>query len=409
MSSVTSNTDGGLGRRRARTPLRGGPVLGRRQLLGRMGAIAGAGVVGPALLAACGNDDEPGGGGGAASKDLWFANWPAYIDEETVKPGSGGAEGLFAEESGLNFKYTEDFNDNNEYFAKVQSDLAAGRSIGPDIIAPTYWLAARLINLGWVQELPFDDIPNASNLVPELQNPGWDPEGKFSLPWQSGMTGLAYNIKTTGRELKSTADLFDPAFKGKVGMLTEMRDTLGLVMLLTGENPGAATVDSANAAFERIEEAKSSGQIRQFTGNDYMDDLAAGNFAVSIGWSGDIGQLALDNPDLRFAIPEEGGMRWSDTMVIPSGAENVANAAIWMDYVYEPENAARIAEYVGYNTPVAGVREILAAGDDFQKALSESVLLFPDDATNARLHVFANLDEETEAALDERFSSIVGA
>lgn len=388
--------------RPTRSP-RGGPILDRRQLLGRLGVLAGAGVVGPALLAACSDDDsvDTGGGGGGGSKDLWFANWPAYIDEETVE--------LFKEASGIDLKYTEDFNDNNEYFAKVQADLAAGRSIGPDIIAPTYWLAARLITLGWVQEIPFDDIPNAANLLPELQKPAWDPEGKFSLPWQSGMTGLAYNISATGRELTSMNDLFDPAFKGKVGMLTEMRDSLGLVMLLTGEDPGTATMDSANAAFEKIEEAKASGHIRQFTGNDYMDDLAAGNFAVCVGWSGDIGQLALDNPDLRFAIPEEGGMRWSDTMVLPNGAEHVANAAVWMDYVYDPENAARIAEYVGYNSPVAGVREILAAGDDFQKALSESPLLFPDDATNARLHVFASLDEDTEAAFDERFSQIVGA
>lgn len=386
-----------------RSPLRAGPVLDRRQLLRRVGIFAGAGVVGPSLLASCGGDDDSGGGGGegGASKALWFANWPAYIDEETVD--------LFTEESGLDFKYTEDFNDNNEYFAKVQSDLAAGRSIGPDIIAPTYWLAARLINLGWVQELPFDDIPNASNLLPELQKPGWDPTGSFSLPWQSGMTGIAYNISATGRELTSTNDLFDPAFKGRVGMLTEMRDTVGLVMLLTGADPAEATMDSANAAFEKIEEAKSNGQIRQFTGNDYMDDLAAGNFAAAIGWSGDIGQLALDNPDLRFAIPDEGGMRWSDTMVLPSGAENVANAAVWMNYVYDPENAARIAEYVGYNSPVAGVQEILAAGDDFQKSLSESPLLFPDDATNARLNVFASLDEDAEAAFDERFSQIVGA
>jgi spermidine/putrescine transport system substrate-binding protein len=383
------------------TPSRGGSLLDRRQLLSRIGILAGAGIVGPTLLAACGSDDKTTSGSGGSSKDLWFANWPAYIDEETVD--------LFTKESGIDFKYTEDFNDNNEYFAKVQADLAAGRSIGPDIIAPTFWLTARLINLGWVQELPLADIPNAENLLPELQKPAWDPDGKFSLPWQSGMTGLAYNVATTGRELTSMDDLFDPVFKGKVGMLTEMRDTVGLVMLLTGEDPGTATIDSANAAFEKIQEAKDSGHIRQFTGNDYMDDLAAGNFAVCIGWSGDIGQLALDNPDLRFAIPEEGGMRWSDTMVLPNGAENLANAAVWMDYVYDPENAARIAEYVGYNSPVAGVQEILAAGDDFQKALSESPLLFPDDATNARLHVFADLDEDTEAAFDERFSAIVGA
>jgi spermidine/putrescine transport system substrate-binding protein len=392
-------------RRLGHRSVAGGPLLDRRQLLARIGALAGAGLVGPGLLAACGSDDESGTTAGTAeggsSKALWFSNWPAYIDEETVD--------LFAEESGLDFRYTEDFNDNNEYFAKVQSDLAAGRSIGPDIIAPTYWMAARLINLGWVQEIPFDDIPNAANLRPDLQKPGWDPDGTHSLPWQSGMTGIAYNLAVTGRELVSVEDLFDPAFNGRIGMLTEMRDTVGLVMLLTGEDPAKATVDSAEAAFERIEAAKDSGQIRQFTGNDYMDDLAAGNFAACIGWSGDISQLALDNPDLRFAIPEEGGMRWSDTMVLPNGAEHVANAAVWMDYVYEPENAARIAAYLGYNSPVAGVQEVLAAGDDFEKALSESPLMFPDDATNALLSVFADLDEGTEAAFDERFASIVGA
>lgn len=379
-----------------------GPDLGRRQVLGRLAALVGAGIAGPTLLAACGSDDTSAGDGGpTSSKALWFKNWPGYIDEETVD--------LFTKASGIDFRYTEDFADNNEEFAKAQADLAAGRSIGPDIIAPTSWLAGRLIALGWVQELPLDKIPNAKNLVPTLQKPAWDPTGMFSLPYQSGMTGLAYNVSTTGRELTSVNDLFDPAFKGKIGMLTEMRDTLALVMLLTGADPGKPTMDSANAAFEKIEEAKRNGQIRQFTGNDYMDDLAAGNFAACIGWSGDIGQLALDNPDLHFAIPEEGGMRWSDTMVLPNGAENVDNAAVWMNYIYDPENAARITEYVGYNSPVDGVREVFEAGTDYQKALAESTLIFPDEATLAGLHLFGTLDEETEAAFDERFAKIVGA
>jgi spermidine/putrescine transport system substrate-binding protein len=368
-----------------------------------MSILAAAGVVGPGLLAACGSDDDSdaGGDGDGGSDALWFENWPAYIDEETVD--------LFTAESGLDFRYTEGFNDNNEYFAKVQADLAEGNSIGPDIIAPTYWMAARLIDLGWVQEIPFDDIPNAANLVPELQKPAWDPDGTHSLPWQSGMTGIAYNISETGRELTSMSDLFDPAFKGKVGMLSEMRDTVGLTMLLTGKDPAEATFDAAAEAFDMIEDAASNGQIRSFTGNDYMDDLTTGNFAACVGWSGDISQLALDNPDLRFVIPDEGGMQWSDTMVIPNGAANVANTATWMNYVYDPENAARITAYVGYNSPVAGVQEVLASGDDAQKALAESPLLFPDAATLAQLHVFANLDDETEAAFDERFAEIIGA
>jgi spermidine/putrescine transport system substrate-binding protein len=380
-----------------------GASITRRTLLGRMSVLAAAGFVGPGLLAACGSDDDSSSGDDddAASSSLWFENWPAYIDEETVD--------LFTEASGLEFRYTEGFNDNNEYFAKVQADLAAGNSIGPDIIAPTYWLAARLIDLEWVQAIPFDDIPNAANLVPDLQKPSWDPDGTHSLPWQSGMTGIAYNIAETGRELTSMSDLFDPAFKGKVGMLSEMRDTVGLTMLLTGKDPADATFDDATEAFAMIEEAASSGQIRAFTGNDYMDDLTSGNFAACVGWSGDISQLALENPDLRFVIPDEGGMQWSDTMVIPNGAENVANTAKWMDYVYDPEHAALITAYVGYNSPVQGVQEVLAAGDDTQKALAESPLLFPDEATLAKLHVFANLDDEAEAAFDERFAEISGA
>jgi spermidine/putrescine transport system substrate-binding protein len=378
---------------------RGGIVLTRRSMLGRMGVLAGAGLVGPTVLAACGDDDSGSGGDDGDSNALWHENWVGYMDEETVD--------LFREESGIDLQYTELF-DNYESFAKYQADLAAKRNIGPDIITPSNWLAARLIGLGWVAELPLEDIPNASNLVADLQNPDFDPDGKYSLPYQSGMTGIAYNIAETGRELGSMADLFDPEFKGRVGMLTEMRDTVGLTMLLTGKDPATqATMDDAEEAFAMIEEANSNGQIRAFTGNDYMDDLATGNYAACIGWSGDISQLALDNPDLRFAIPEEGGMRWFDTMVIPAGAENVANAAVWMNYLYDPENAARIEAYIGYNPPVEGVREVFEANDE-TAALADSVLMFPDEATLERLHVFANLDEETEAAFDERFAEITG-
>ena len=385
-------------------PTRAAPLT-RRRMLGRMAALGGAVTLGPAFLAACGDDGDDGNGGGGegggGGSSLTFSNWPAYIDEETVD--------LFREESGIDFTYTEDYNDNNEYFAKIQGDLSAGRRIAADIIAPTYWLVPRLIQLEFLEEIPFDQIPNSENLVEDLRNPSWDPDGRYSLPWQSGMTGIAYNAQATGRELSSMEDLFDPAFKGKIGMLSEMRDTVGLVMLSTGVDPAEATFDNAQAAFERIEKAKADGQIRQFTGNDYMDDLASGGFVACIGWSGDIGQLALDNPDLRFVIPEEGGMRWSDSMVITKGSPNVDNAATWMDFVYDPENAARIAEYVGFNSPVDGVREIFEGGTDEQKALAESPLLFPDEETNSRLHVFATLDEETEAQFDERFSSIIGA
>ena len=375
--------------------------MNRRQFLARSGALGGALVLGPSVLAACGDDsDSDAGSGGGGGNTLTISNWPAYIDEETVQ--------LFIDETGIDLTYTEDYNDNNEYFAKIQPDLSAGRAIGPDIIVPTNWLAARLIDLGWVDELPLDKIPNKDNLVPELQNPSWDPDGKYTMPWQSGMTGIAYNRAVTGRELTSLEDLFDPEFKGKIGMLTEMRDTVGLIMLSTGADPTTATFDDAEPAFDRIQEAKDSGQIRQFTGNDYMDDLAAGNFVACIGWSGDIGQLALDNPDLAFSIPDEGGMQWSDTMVMPAGAANTDSVAEWINYCYDPVNAARIAAWVGYNSPVQGVKEELAK-DPETEALTESQLLFPDEETLSRLNTFATLDEEQETLFDERFSEIIGA
>lgn len=369
--------------------------LTRRDFLRRSIVVGGAVIFAPGLLTACG-----GGGGGSGSRRLRHSNWPTYIDEETVR--------LFREETGIDLDYIEDINDNGELFAKIQPDLSAGRNPGADIITPTYWMAGRLIGLGFVEELPLDQIPNAENLVADLRNPSWDPEGRYSLPWQSGMTGVAYNIAATGKELLSTNDLFDPAYKGKVGMLTEMRDTLGLVLLGLGKDPATITFDGAAEAFEKIEKAKVDGQIRQFTGNDYMDDLAAGNFVAAVGWSGDISQLALDNPDLRFVIPEEGGMRWSDVMVIAAKAPNIADAAAWMNYVYDPVNAARIAASVGFNSPVEGVREQMRANPE-TAALGDSLLMFPDEETLSRLVVFNNLGEEEEGLFEERFSSIVGA
>jgi spermidine/putrescine transport system substrate-binding protein len=192
-------------------------------------------------------------------------------------------------------------------------------------------------------------------------------------------------------------------------MLSEMRDTVGLVMLGTGVDPAEATFENASEAFDRIEQARDDGQVRQFTGNDYMDDLASGGFVACIAWSGDVGQLQLDNPNLRFTVPDEGGMLWTDTMVIPRGASNIDNAAVWMDYVYDPENAARIAEYIGFVPPIDGVQEVFAEGDEEQQELAEDPLMFPDDEIEERLHVFAPLDEEEEARFDERFSQIIGA
>lgn len=376
--------------------------MNRRKFLQRSALMGGVVLGGPAFLAACGSDEEGGSSGGSSSDPnaLFFDNWPEYIDGETVD--------LFTAESGLDFTYGEGFNDNNEYFAKIQPALSKGNTIGPDLLAPTSWMAARLISLGWVDEMPIDKLENLDNLEDSLRNPSWDPDGKYTMPWQSGMAGIAYNIAVTGRELTSTEDLFDPAFKGKIGMLTEMRDTMGLLMLATGADPSKPTFDGAAAAFEKLEKAKADGVIRSFTGNDYIDDLASGNFAANIGWSGDVKQIEADNPDVRFVIPEEGGTRWADTMVVPKGSPHADNIAKWIDYCYDPVNAARIAAEIQYISPVKGIRDILAADPDTAE-LAESELLFPSEETLANLYGFGSLSEEEEAKFDAKFSEIVGS
>jgi len=381
----------------------------------RAGAFGAAGLSLPALLGAGAisatsgkasartrpASRRPASGGG----ELYVENWPSYIDPS--EDDLVGTVDRFMEATGIDLTYTEAYNDNNEYFALIQPILGRGETIDPDIIVPTGWMAGRLINLGWVDELPLEEIPNAANLRDDLVNPPWDPDGTFSLPWQTGFTGIAYNIDVTERELTSVDDLFDPAFEGKIGMLTEMRDTIGLILLSQGVDVSAiSSFDEAAEAFTKLEQAKSDGQIRAFTGNDYLGDLESGNFAACVGWSGDVAQLTVDNPSIRFIIPESGGISWADTMVIPKGAENRTEAAAWMDFVYDPVQAAQLTAWVQYVSPVKGVQEEVAKIDP---DLAENPLIFPTEETLAQVHGFANLDEDTEAEFDEAFASIVGA
>jgi spermidine/putrescine transport system substrate-binding protein len=375
-----------------------GPKYSRRDFLVRSGLVGAGALSLPALLAACGGGSST----PAGTKTLFFENWTGYMDEETVA--------LFAKETGIDFKYTEAFNDNNEYFAKIQPALAKGDTIAPDILAPTFWMAARLIQLGWVQKLDKASIPNFANLRDDLVSPSWDKGNEYSLPYQTGIAGIAYNKKVTGRELNSVEDLFDSAFKGKIGVLTEMRDTIGLILMAEGKDISkVSTFNDAANAFDRLEKAKNDGQIRSFTGNDYVDDLAAGNFAACVGWSGDVLQLSKDNPDIKFIVPEEGGTSWYDTMVWMKGSENGESVSKWMNYLYDPVNAARLTSFVQYMSPVKGVREELVKLGGESAELAENPLLFPDDATIKKLQTWGGLSETEEAKFDERFASIAGA
>jgi spermidine/putrescine transport system substrate-binding protein len=381
-----------------------GRPIPRRRFLHRLGLAAAGALVAPPLLQACGGKDQASGeGGSGGGSALTISTFPLYIDPD--EPGAPGSVTRFRKETGIQLRYLEDISDARQFFARLQPQLAAGRPVAQDLMVLPSWMAERLIALGWLEPLPLAEVPNTRHLIPSLRNAVWDSKGRWSLPWQSGIAGIVYNIKATGRELDSVDDLFDPALKGRVSALLEMRDTMGLLMLADGKDISRPSWDAAQPSFERLERARRDGQIRRFTGNDYQNDLLAGNLAACIGWSGDVAQLALEQPDLRFLVPRSGGVLWADLMLMPKGARHRKAAARWLNWVYQPQEAARIAAAVQYISPVQGVREILAE-DPATAKLARSPLMFPDAAMQQRLHSFGPLNEAEEARWEERFARI---
>ena len=309
---------------------------------------------------------------GKPSGNLAISNWPFYIDKKTVPD--------FQKADGISVKYTEDVNDNAEFFGKVQPLLADGQSGGRSIMVVTDWMAKKMYDLGYLQDFDQQAIaPAKANLVDSLREPAIDPTRAYSLPWQTGMTGLVVNT-ADAPDVKSINDLFDPKYKGKVEMLTEMRDTVPLVMKADGIDPATASKQDWLDAIDKIKSAAQSGQIRRFTGNNYTGDLANGDAVAVIGWSGDAVQLQADNPDIQFVMPTEGCMLWSDNMVIPVGAPNPTAAYAWMNYVYEPKNQAQIANYNYYFTPVQGTQEVLQQEGS---PAAKSDLVFPSSQFTA--------------------------
>ncbi len=390
----------------------------RRQFLGGMGAAGGAVIIGgPAFLAACGS-------GGIKSKSatntttknsltsgcplakqstaktLAISNWPLYIDKATVKD--------FQTASGIKTDYKEDFNDNEEYYAKIRPVLSQCHGIGKDIIVPTDWMAGRMIDLGWAAKIDHAKIPNRTNLLDSLASPSFDKNRDFTMPWQSGMTGLAFNKKAFA-DLGVPAptgfkDLLNPKLKGKVTFLTEMRDCVGLWMLQEGKDPSTATFAEAKSAFDQIQAAARSGQVRRFTGNDYGDDLSNGNVIAAMAWSGDVVQLQGNNKNLEFVVPEAGGMLFSDNMMVLATSEHVADAEAWIDYVYDPKHAAQITAEVQYISPVKGVADELRKTD---AALADNPLINPPADIQKRLHIFKALTSAEEKEFNTRFQQIL--
>ncbi|MFC8869486.1 spermidine/putrescine ABC transporter substrate-binding protein [Streptomyces sp. NPDC057148] len=392
----------------------GRAALTRRSLL-RASAGGALAVGGLGTLSACGIPPAGKTEGGVSSddrseeeKEVSFSNWTEYMDVDESGQRHPTLE-AFTKRTGIKVKYTEDINDNSEFFGKIQPQLSAGQESGRDIIVLTDWLAARLIRLGWVQKLDPANLPHAfANLSPQFRNPDWDPGRAYSYPWQGIATVIAYNKKALdGVEVKSVSDLLDnPKLKGRVGFLTEMRDTVGMTLLDMGKDPARFSDDDYDAAIARLQKGVDSGQIRRFTGNDYTADISKGDFAACLAWAGDVVQLKADNPDVDFVIPDSGYITSSDNMLVPNKARHKTNAERLMDYYYEPEPAAQLAAYINFVCPVDGVKDELAKIDE---DAANNPLIIPDKAMQALSRAFRSLSPKEETAYEEKFAKLTGA
>jgi spermidine/putrescine transport system substrate-binding protein len=383
----------------------------RRRFLGRAGG-AGLALSLSGLIAACGgvegteekakeNTDKQSAAVSHPKEpigDWTFSNWPLYMDKKLLK--------AFDKRYGGKVRYLEDINDNYEFFGKVRQQLENGQPIGRDIVVLTDYMVARWIRNGYVEPIDKKNVPNAKNVVDNLATINYDPDRKYSLPYQSGATGVGYNIKKTGRELKSVKDFFDPKFKGRVTMLSEPYDAASTVLLGDGIDCSKATLDQLLGAIDKIDKANQQGQFRRFTGNDYTTDLAKGNVWVSMAWSGDLVQLQSDNPDLRFAYFEEGNVAFNDNMLMPAKVEHPYAAETMMNYLYDPEVAAKLAAYVNYISPVKGAKEVLEKSDP---DIANNELIFPPPEIQAKIHAYPNLSPADEREMQEAMAKVTGA
>ena len=374
----------------------------------RRGLIAGTGAVGAAgLLAACGSGGSDKASSGGDANTVRWGNWPLYLDydEKTKKYPTLEA---FSAESGIATKYFEDYNDNDEFYGKVQAQLKLNEDIGYDIVTPTDWMAARWVRLGYAQKYDTANIPNKVNILDSLASPSFDPNRESTLTWQGIMAGFGWNTAKNPKGIHTLDELFAPQNKGKIVVLSEMRDTIGIILLSQGVDLQKVTEDQFMNAVDFMAGKISDGWIRGVKGNEYAEDLTSGDATAVIGWSGDMFILSSENEGkFDFAIPESGGTISGDNFIIPTpvGAEAKANAEKLINYYYEPAVAAEVAAYVNYVCPVKGAQ---AEMEKIDPTLAKSSYIFPDDATSKKLNVFRSLTPAEETAWSEAFQQAQG-
>ena len=372
-------------------------------MVSRRGVLAGAGGLGAAgLLAACGGSDS-----GDSANSVRWGNWPLYLDydEETKKYPTLDK---FQEQTGITAEYFEDYNDNDEFYGKVQAQLKLGEDIGYDVVTPTDWMAARWIRLGYTQKFDAANIPNKSNILDSLASPSFDPNREQSMTWQGIMAGFGWNTEKNPKGIRTLEELFAPQNKGKIVVLSEMRDTIGIILLAQGVNLQTVTEDQYMNAVDYMAKQISDGWIRGVKGNEYAEDLTSGDATAVIGWSGDMFILKAENEGkFDFAIPESGGTISGDNLMIPStaSAEGKANAEKLINFYYDPAIAAEVAAYVNYVCPVKGAQ---AEMEKIAPELASSPFIFPDAAMSKRLNVFRSLTPAEETSWTEAFQKAAG-
>ena len=382
-------------------------LASRRRFIGGGAAAAAAAILGPSFLAACSSDKSASGpsdaplaptdDGGPASGKLRVSNWPLYMAD--------GFVAAFQTATGLTVDYKEDFNDNEEWFAKNKEPLSRKQDIGADLVVPSEFMASRLISLGWLNPISDTRWTNKKNLRTDLADSKADPSRKFTAPYMSGMVGIAYNRAATGRDITNLDDMWDPAVKGKVSLLSDMRDGLGMFLMSLGQSPEDPTQEGIQKAVDIIKEQKDKGQIRRFTGNDYADDLAAGNIVVAQAYSGDVVQLQKDNPDLKFVVPETGSSTFVDTMVIPYTTQNQKAAEEWINYIYDRANYAKLIAATKY-VPV--LSDMTAELTKIDPELANNPLINPSKETLDKLKAWAPLTDEQTQNFTKAYAAVTG-
>ncbi|WP_181958010.1 ABC transporter substrate-binding protein [Nonomuraea mesophila] len=398
-------------------------LMGRSRTRRDVFRLAGYSAAGLAL-AGCGVQGQKAAPPKAdAVKDFWsaqtkngkvvFANWPEYM------PGDKGPLERFKKDTGIAYEYKEVIQENADFFGKADPVLRAGQSLGYDIVVMTNGVQLQhMLQLGYAVPLDHTRLPNfQANAGQKFKERSYDPGNKYTIPYASGVTGIAYNTDHVKEKITSIEALFDPRYKGRIGMMNDAQEIGNFGMFAVGVDPEKSTEADWKKAGEKLKAQRDAGLVRKYYDQGYIDAVAKGDVWVTMAWSGDVFQRQLAGEPVAFVVPEEGGTIWTDNMLIPKGAANPLDALMLMDYLYQPAVAAELDEFIQFVTPVPAVQDLFreqakTAGAKEKKALDamiDSPLMFPSEADYAKLRTYTTLTNEQEQVFNPIFQSITQA